>query len=311
VARGLELLEENWAGPLAQNTSCKAALKLWKNIATNMGGVSGNWRLELFLYKAFLDAQVKRKYDAEMECERQAYEVLKQAPATGLAQAVKNARTALARIDTEFQSMGDFNKELQSWGLSSRFGDLGTILTNIYSPLSDRKWLETQMADAKSLADIRKIIDYEDPGPGGFYDNLGVVGQQPHLIRQKSWAEDPGFVHSPIEWVDHDPGSDRRHSQMTHALCRYGTPLQMRWEGLDPQAGYHIEVVYRGPFNPQTVCETDDGQLIHPARDNTSARPVRYSIPPSSTRDGVLGLQWKLANNVRGVSVAEIWLRKD
>jgi hypothetical protein len=267
--------------------------------------------LELFLYKAFLDAQVKRKYDAEMRHERQAYEALQQAPALGLSQAVSNARTALARIDTEFQSMGDFKKELQSWGLSSRFGDLGTILTNIYSPLSDRKWLETQMAAAKSLADIRKLIDYEDPGPGGFYDNLGVVGQQPHLIRQKSWAEDPGFVRSPIEWVDHDPGSDRRHSQMTHALCRYGTPLQMRWTGLDQQARYGIKVVYRGPFTPEIICETEDGRLIHGPRGNTGAVAASYRIPQASTRDGELGLRWKLANNVRGVSVSEIWLVKD
>ena len=206
--------------------------------------------------------------------------------------------------------MGDFTKELQSWGLSSRFGDLGTILTNIYSPLSDRKWLEAQMAAAKSLADIRKIIDYEDPGPGGFCDDLGVVGHQPHLIRQKSWAEDPGFVRSPIEWVDHDPGSDRRHSQMTHALCRYGTPLQMRWTGLDRQAQYGIRVVYSGPFTPEVICETDDGRLIHGPRSNTGVAPAAYPIPQASTQDGELGLRWKLANNARGVSVAEIWLVK-
>jgi hypothetical protein len=228
-----------------------------------------------------------------------------------LAQAIGKARAALARIDHDFQSEEEFKKELQSWGLSPKFGDLNTILANLYAPLNDRRWLEAQLEAATSIADLERILNYEDPGPGGFYDDLGAAGQQPHLVRQKSWEADPGFVCSPIEWVDHSPGSDRRHSQMTHALARYDSPLKMRWEGLDPQASYHLEVVYRGPFNPQTVCETDDGQLIHPARDNTSARPVRYRIPPSSTRDGVLELQWKLANKVRGVSVAEIWLRKD
>ncbi|GAH36875.1 unnamed protein product, partial [marine sediment metagenome] len=144
----------------------------------------------------------------------------------------------------------------------------------------------------------------------GFYDNLGVVGEQPHLLRQKTWQQDPGFVYSPIEWLDHKPGSDRRHSQLTHATCRYGTPLLMRWEGLDRRAAYHINVVYRGPFGPQFTCKTDDGHLIHASRGNTDSTPVSYSIPQAATSDGVLGLQWQLTNQVRGVSVTEIWLIK-
>jgi hypothetical protein len=276
-----------------------------------MGGVGSNWRLELFLYKAFLDAQVKRKYDAGLKYERLAYEALEQAETIGVSKAVDNARTALARIDMEFQPKTAFKQELQSWGLTDNFGDLDEVLDNIYSPLSDRKWLETRLDAVTSLADIKKIVNYEDAGPGGFYDNLGAVGEQPHLIRQKTWEEDPGFVYSPIEWIDHKPGSDRRHSQLTHATCRYGTPLLMRWEGLDPGATYRINVVYRGPFGPQFTCRTDDGHLIHGSRGNTDSTPVSYSIPQAATSDGVLQLKWRLTNVVRGVSVTEIWLKKD
>ncbi len=310
VARGLELLEENWTGHLADNTSTEAALKQWKKIATNMGGVGKNWRLEMFLYKAFLDAQAKRKYDAEMKYEEQAYEALKRAEKMGFAKAVSNARSALAKIDTEFQSKEAFKQELRSWGLSDKFGNLDEVVDNIYTPLSDRKWIEAQLEGVTTVEDIEKIINYEEPGPGGFYDNLGVVGEQPHLVRQKTWEEDPGFVHSPIEWIDHKPGSDRRHSQLTHATCRYGTPLLMRWEELDPAATYHIKVVYRGPFGPQFTCRTDDGLLVHGVRGNTKSEPVSYSIPQAATSDGVLGLQWQLTNQVRGVSVTEIWLIK-
>lgn len=311
VARGLELLEENWTGPLAENTSAEKALDLWKKIATSMGGVGENWRLELFLVRAFLDAQVKRKYDAEMKCEQQAYEALRQAGTVGVSAAVTNARAALAKIDTDFQPKADFKEELQSWGLTDKFGDANTVLDNMYAPLNDRKWLEKQLDGVASLSDIEKILNYEDAGPGGFYDNLGVAGEQPHLVRQKAWKEDPGFVHSPIEWVDYKPGSDRRHSQMTHATCRYDTPLIMRWEGLDRGAAYHIKVVYLGPFNPEFRCKTDDGHLIHGPRGNTDTTPVSYSIPRVCTSDGVLELQWNLTNQVRGVSVTEIWLMKD
>jgi hypothetical protein len=311
VALGLLLLEENWRGHLAENKSAERALRLWKRIAKGMGGVGKNWRLELFLYKAFLDAQVKRKYDAEMKCERSAYEALKQAGTMGVSTAVKNARSALARIDTEFQSKAAFKEELRSWGLSDNFGDLDEVLDNIYSSLSDRKWLESQLDGVTCLADIEKIVNWEDAGPGGFYDNLGVEGEQRHLVRQKRWEEDPGFVYSPIEWIDHKPGSDRRHSELTHATCRYGTPLVMRWEELDRSASYHIKVVYRGPFGPQFTCKTDEGHVIHGSRGNTDSTPVSYSIPQVATSDGVLELRWELTNQVRGVSVTEIWLIKD
>ena len=85
----------------------------------------------------------------------------------------------------------------------------------------------------------------------------------------------------------------------------------MRWEELDPAATYHIKVVYRGPFGPQFTCRTDDGLLVHGMRGNTKSEPVSYSIPQAATSDGVLGLQWQLTNQVRGVSVTEIWLIKD
>jgi hypothetical protein len=311
VAKGLELLEENWTGHLANNTSAEAALKLWKNIAKRMGGVGNNWRLEIFLYKAFLDAQVKRKYDVEMKYERQAYEALKQAEKIRVDNAVRNARGALVKVDTEFQSKAAFKEELRSWGLSDKFGDLDVILNNIYQPLSDRNWLEAQLDGVRSVADISKILNYEDPGAGGFYDNLGVEGEQPHLVRQKTWEHDPGYVYSPVDWIDYEPGSNRRHSQQTHAVCRYTTPLLMRWEELDPAATYHIKVVYLGPFFPQFTCKTDEGLLVHGVRGNTESEPVKYSIPQAATRDGVLELQWELKNKVRGVSVTEIWLIKD
>jgi hypothetical protein len=98
---------------------------------------------------------------------------------------------------------------------------------------------------------------------------------------------------------------------MTHATSRYDTPLTMRWQGLAPAAKYHIRVVYLGPFGPEFTCKTDDGHLIHGPRGNSDTTPVSYSIPPASTGDGVLELQWNLTNQVRGVSVTEIWLIKD
>ncbi len=99
-------------------------------------------------------------------------------------------------------------------------------------------------------ADIDEILNWEDPGPGGFYDNLGVEGKQPHLVRQMQGKDDPGFVHSPIEYNFWDPDSWYRQSMLVCAITRYDTPLLMRYEGLDPAARYQLKILYTGPFDP-------------------------------------------------------------
>jgi hypothetical protein len=155
-------------------------------------------------------------------------------------------------------------------------------------------------------------VNYENPGPGGFYDNLGVEGEQPHLFRQKSWAEDPGFVYSPIEWVDNKTNSDNRHSQHTHMLSRYNTPLMMRWENLDPNSEYEIMPVYNGPFDIKIKCEADQGILIHDFIEKTGSHINRFPIPAAAIKNGQLHLQWTQDPTTlkRGVSLSEVWLVK-
>jgi hypothetical protein len=41
------------------------------------------------------------------------------------------------------------------------------------------------------MAAIDRIIPWTDPGPGGYYDDLGNPAQQPHLVRGLSYEEDP------------------------------------------------------------------------------------------------------------------------
>ena len=236
VVKGLLLLESNWVGPLRNNSSTEAALQQWKLIADCIGGPQNNWRVEMMLYKARIDAQIKRKYDLEMQLESEAYKILENAGNTGIETAISQAKATLARIDSQFQTKEEFLHEISELGLTGKFGDLDEIADNIYTSFNDRYWIEKQLTKVKTIEDIQQIIHYEDSGEGGFYDNLGVEGKQPHLYRQISWQEDPGFVHSPIEWVDNAANSGFRHSQHTHALSRHETPLVMRWEGLEKEA---------------------------------------------------------------------------
>ena len=311
VAEALKLLEANWTGPLTSNNSTETALSYWKTIADCMGGASKNWRVELFLNKAMIDAQVKRKLDLEMQLEREALDVIRKAADYGSLEAVKREVTnILERVDRDFQSREDFLKEMKAMGLSDAFGDRDEIVANIYTSFNDRYWIMDRLDECVSPGDLEAIIRYEDPGPGGFYDNLGVPGEQSHLDGRFEWPADPGFIYSPIEWVNNDTDPHERHSRLTHALARYEQPLEMHWSSLDPYSRYSVRMVYNGPFDIRIKCITDNGSVIHDFLDKPGDEIVSFPIPPEATSDGNLTLRWyqDTTNIMRGVSVSEIWI---
>ena len=310
VAKGILMLEDNWIGPIAENDKIDDALEHWKRISEDMGGTSDKWwRLELLVNKAYVDDLIKRKYTAEMEYEAEAYEALRQAGTVGISTAIDNARSALSRVDREFQSREDFTQQLDAVGIAG-YDNLGDVLRDVYYGVNDRQWLEKRFNSVNSLEDIDEILNWEDPGPGGFYDNLGVDGKQPHLVRQKLWKDDPGFVYSPIEYNFWDADSEDRESMLTCAMTRYDTPLLMRYDGLDPTARYKLKMLYMGPFDSEMTLDAE-GHQIHGPRGETGPTPVFYPVPQAATSDGVLELKWELVNIVRGPAVSELWLIKE
>ena len=41
---------------------------------------------------------------------------------------------------------------------------------------------------------LSAIVHWTDPGPGGFYDDLGNPARQPHLVRGPGYQKDPAFL---------------------------------------------------------------------------------------------------------------------
>ena len=54
------------------------------------------------------------------------------------------------------------------------------------------------------------MLGRADPGPGGFYDDLGDPGNQPHLVRGPGFDDDPAyFASSLVGFGFRNPGPDR------------------------------------------------------------------------------------------------------
>jgi hypothetical protein len=199
----------------------------------------------------------------------------------------------------------------------------GATLDTIDMPLNDRAWLGERFAEIRAMASepqrqaaIDAIVRWTDPGPGGFYDDLGDPLRQPHLVRGPGLAEDPGSFRSAAVGFGYRAGW--KLSWMTHAESFYDGVVEMRYDGLDPAARYRVAVVYAGDvysFTRKLRLDADKTTEVHGWL-STEGHPRRaeFDIPASATADGALTLTWQQEPGAggagRGNQIAEVWLMR-
>ena len=328
VAQGLLALEKNWEGPAIDNPGIEPTLALWQSMETE--ATKGNWRFQMGLLRAYYDAHVQRKLKVQADLEQKALAALREAETVGAEKAVQAAKEALAAADAEppaadlraridelgealFNSIG-MQLSVEKYGAKN--WERGAVLDALDRNLNDRIWLEERMEEAMAASDeaekVRLLLaaaNWEDPGPGGFYDDLGNAFKQPHLVQDIPWASDPGFVESPqCEQGSFKGRENWRLSWLNQGQTLYGTPLRMRYEGLDPQAKYELRIVYTGRFRPTMRLTADNEYLIHAdLKQPEKPEVLSFDIPAEATSDGALELEWELISG-RGCQVGEVWL---
>lgn len=74
----------------------------------------------------------------------------------------------------------------------------GANLDTLWLPLTNAPYLlerlgaaASEPTEAAQRAIVVSLTEWSDPGPGGFYDDLGNPEQSPHLVTPVSWDEDP------------------------------------------------------------------------------------------------------------------------
>jgi hypothetical protein len=174
--------------------------------------------------------------------------------------------------------------------------------------------LRAMSVESERLAGIDEIVNWTNPGPGGFYDDLGKLDQQPHLVVGPGFSKDPAFLESShTGFAGFGP---MRNSWKDHAESMLEAPLNMRWDGLDPKAQYVMRVTYGGDAAQKKIrCVANDTIEIHPLiKKRSPVGPVEFDIPVAATAGGTLRLSWhrepNLGDNGRGCQVSEIWLIK-
>jgi hypothetical protein len=334
-AQGLMALERNWRGPLATNEGVYTTLQQFEAMDRAASPqVLANWRFQQAQYRAHYDAYVRARLLYETGLEARAMAELQNARAIGAIDAMARAEEALDRGALEQTAAGwrartfelgealfqSIRMQLSVPWYKAISVDRGANLDTIDVPLNNRVWLKAQFAalrqssdESERLKGIDAILHWTDPGPGGFYDDLGNVAAQPHLMRGAGYAQDPAHLESSLVGFSYRPAW--RSSWWTHAESLVDAPLRVGYQDLDPNASYKVRIVYAGDSLNTKIRMEANGVEVHAlmAKPNP-VKPVEFDIPREATAKGTLVLTWTreagLGGNGRGTQVSEIWLIK-
>jgi hypothetical protein len=341
-AQGLLALERNWVGPLAGNAGADTTLEQFQ--AMERGAppqVTGNWRFQQALYRAYYDYYLRARLIYESQLESEAMDHLRETPRMGSLIAMDEAEETLKRALTHpvaqwarartfemaealFQSI---RMQLSVPRYRAIGAERGANLDMIDLPLNNRGWLVTRFAEIRKSADERErsraideIVNWTNPGPGGFYDDLGNLTRQPHLVRGPGFGKDPAYFESSlVGFAIRNLGGtllNQPRSWWDDAESLYDAPLEMAYTDLDRSAQYKIRVVYAGDSTrPKIRLTAGDAIEIHPllARP-VPFKPLEFDVPREATATGELHLKWYreagLGDAGRGLQVAEVWLMR-
>ncbi|MGH9663807.1 MAG: hypothetical protein ACRD9L_05230, partial [Bryobacteraceae bacterium] len=192
----------------------------------------------------------------------------------------------------------------------------GAVLDFVDYPLNNRWWLEDQFKAIREMkseqqkdARLYQLATWEHPGPGSFYDDLGNIDKEPHVVHYSTndgpqltrmggttyWWWDQGFSRARLSW------------QVTMR------PMAMIYEGLDPQATY----VVRSSGYGQALLKID-GEHVAPAKDGTEMGDIKeFPVDAKYLKDRKLVLTWDRPVHEENLNwrkksrLAEVWLIKE
>jgi len=350
IAEGDLMLEQNWAGPALTNAEIPKTLAYWQALEKRATPEAlGNWRFQQGLIRAYGDAYVQKRLQRETPLLEQGYAELRKAHQVGADQAMAAAERILMPITDPVAAAPELHARILELAdaLNKSIGmqlsierqhgfrvDRGALLDTIDRPISDASWLlyqvsaqpleraqsaegaPTRLRDQKTepekLAAIDAVLNWENPGPGGFYDDLGdgAHDRQPHLVPGPGYEKDPGFVVSP---QDEQGGPDfpgvGPQRWFTQGTTVYDTPLRLRYTGLDPRATYLFKATYAGRYGATVQLYLGDDMIGEPFVSDRHPVVRSFEVPRSAIVNGVLEVSWKRVKG-RGTQIAEAWLVK-
>jgi hypothetical protein len=295
----------------------------------------------MYMQKAALDVYVKLSL-----IQQKAFQDRIESKVTSLLKG--DASTTLKEILSEFSpsifeqetpEMEALRIEAVNLGEESNelFGVRNDGIYNLQHDFIGLGWLYRQLERAdkakksESNEMLRMIVDYENPGEGGFYDNLGTYNKAPNVVFGYPYDHGQPYVAEMLS-------EGNRPSQRTmHFTQDEAQGVTLAYPHLDPKAKYSIRFTFVRPWyqsryadrmNQKSQSIYADGLLLVKELELPLQMSDFFSfdIPSKLTKDGKLVIQLKHASEVAqgdrvaveqwrnsggwGTIVSEVWLIK-
>ncbi len=345
TADALLALENNWHGSIRDNGAIDSTFMMWHVWTSFMVGLepTSNWRSSMHAFRAMYDAYQRHRAIYESEIELEVNALLSQSEESHTSETIKNVRGVFSRWELEFdpeqmyfEPINDLADQLfKSIQLQTSVEkyhasepERGCVMDFVNYPLNDRLYYEFRFGQIAALTDeaerarqLRELGNWTNPGPGGFYDDVGNIGNSPHAVVEGDWRFDPEMERVPnTEFTWANGGNDNRRLAWQDWLA----VTAMKYEGLDPDANYEVTatVAALAP-RPKLRANGEEAEALpDPPTPPTPPTAGKFGgaiamrawrIPEGAITDGSLELRFEYVGTdgkTRNADLAEVWVRK-
>jgi hypothetical protein len=297
-----------------------------------------NWLWRMYMQKASLDKYVKlnvtQQKDLQLTIENNVNKLLNGDSKIRLHEILK-----MFDNTSESAEMIYLREEACRLGEESNkiFGVRNDGFFNLEHDFIGLGWLKRQLERAQmansyeSKKLLSMIVDYENPGPGGFYDNLGTSNNAPNVTFGYPYDHGQPYVAEMLS------EGNRPSQKSLHFTQDEDQGVTFRYSDLDPQGSYSIRFTFVRPWyqsrydyrmNQKSQSIYADNFVL----EKELSIPLQmsdfytYEIPSDVTKDGELIIRLERASDVAtgnrveieqwrnsggwGTIVSEVWLMK-
>lgn len=325
MADAIFQLEDNLAEkpgvPITKKTGIDRYYRLVKEAGEKMPPflMKNGWLWREYMEKAALDKHIQLSVRQQTALQAR------------ITKAVAGPNVSNATIDLALSWFGTLQETPEMLRLRHEAGRLGDESNRLFGVRSEGYynldhdfiglgWLKRQLQRARAASGAERadllhmITDYDDPGPGGFYDNGGDLGRSPDIVHGYPFDYGQPLVQGMLS-------EGNRPSQRTMAYTQdEDEGVVFHYRGLNPRESYRIRFTlvrpwyqdrYRFRMNQRSETIYAGGMVL--AKD--LAVPERMSdfftfdVPPAAIHNGELVIRFERAPDVAHGSRVEreVW----
>ena len=345
MGKAIFQLEENLEEKQGEPISKKAGINRYYNLVKSAGlkipvnQMKKDWIWHMYMQKGALDLYTKLNVQQQLFIQSGVEETIRKSTAAGVSVTKIDEMLSRINIDKESPAMAKLRQEATKLSDESNanFGERNEGIYNLKHDFIGLGWLQRQLERAKAAkAGERKqlldmIVNYEDPGKGGFYDNLGTANNAPHVESGYPYDHGQPYVAQMLS------ESNRPSQRSMHFTQDEDRGVTLRYSELDTTASYKIRFTLVRPWYQERYAErmNQKSESIY-ANDILIADNVElplqmsdfftFDIPAKAVKSGEVVIRFERNANVAhgnrisreqwrnsggwGTMVSEAWLLK-